>query len=54
MDQYAASPAGNQSALHALDSALFCLSLDETAAEDPSELSHVFLHGDGCNRWARR
>lgn len=43
--------AGNGEALHLVDSALFCLCLDEEVMRDHIHISHNMLHGDGCNRW---
>lgn len=50
--------AGNQASLDAVDSALFCLSLDEQGADyDQDNIDHrqatcrTGLHGDGKNRW---
>lgn len=43
--------AGNGEALHLVDSALFCLCLDEEVMRDYIHISHNMLHGDGCNRW---
>ncbi|KYO19374.1 spermatogenesis-associated protein 9 [Alligator mississippiensis] len=42
---------GNEEALHKVDSALFCLCLDDFPIKDLEHLSHVMLHGDGTNRW---
>ncbi|KAM3619291.1 uncharacterized protein V6R79_005625 [Siganus canaliculatus] len=43
--------AGNAEALRTVDSALFCLSLDDESMKDHIHISHNMLHGDGCNRW---
>ncbi|CAL8309459.1 unnamed protein product [Lota lota] len=43
--------AGNGEALQAVDSALFCLCLDDENMRDHIHTSHNMLHGDGCNRW---
>lgn len=43
--------AGNAEALGLVDSALFCLCLDEEAMRDHIHISHNMLHGDGLNRW---
>ncbi|MBN3275665.1 CPT2 palmitoyltransferase, partial [Polyodon spathula] len=43
--------AGNQEALRKVDSALFCLCLDDEAMKDHIHTSHNMLHGDGQNRW---
>ncbi|KAJ3599269.1 hypothetical protein NHX12_033232 [Muraenolepis orangiensis] len=43
--------AGNGEALQAVDSALFCLCLDEEDMRDHIHTSHNMLHGDGRNRW---
>ncbi|XP_068446236.1 carnitine O-palmitoyltransferase 2, mitochondrial-like [Clinocottus analis] len=43
--------AGNAEDLRSVDSALFCLSLDDESMRDDSHLSHNMLHADGCNRW---
>ncbi|XP_019727372.1 carnitine O-palmitoyltransferase 2, mitochondrial [Hippocampus comes] len=42
---------GNGEALTAVDSALFCLCLDDVALSDTVAASHNMLHGDGVNRW---
>ncbi|NXA48357.1 CPT2 palmitoyltransferase, partial [Nothocercus julius] len=42
---------GNEEALQKVDSALFCLSLDDFSVKDIVHLSHTMLHGDGANRW---
>uniref|UniRef100_A0A3Q4BHM0 Carnitine O-palmitoyltransferase 2, mitochondrial n=1 Tax=Mola mola TaxID=94237 RepID=A0A3Q4BHM0_MOLML len=43
--------AGNAEDLQIVDSALFCLCLDEDSMRDHIHMSHNMLHGDGCNRW---
>ncbi|XP_041647605.1 carnitine O-palmitoyltransferase 2, mitochondrial [Cheilinus undulatus] len=43
--------AGNAEDLRVVDSALFCLSLDDEAMKDHIHISHNMLYGDGCNRW---
>ncbi|XP_034736316.1 carnitine O-palmitoyltransferase 2, mitochondrial [Etheostoma cragini] len=43
--------AGNVEDLWIVDSALFCLSLDDESMRDHIQISHNMLHGDGCNRW---
>ncbi|XP_076134253.1 carnitine O-palmitoyltransferase 2, mitochondrial [Alosa pseudoharengus] len=43
--------AGNAEALGLVDSALFCLCLDEEVMRDHIHISHNMLHGDGLNRW---
>ncbi|CAJ1059704.1 carnitine O-palmitoyltransferase 2%2C mitochondrial isoform X1 [Xyrichtys novacula] len=43
--------AGNSEDLQVVDSALFCLSLDDESMKDHIHISHNMLHGDGCNRW---
>lgn len=43
--------AGNAADLQTVDSALFCLSLDDETMRDHIHISHNMLHGDGCNRW---
>lgn len=42
---------GNQETLAAIDSALYCIALDDTDSHDPDKLSANFLHGDPRNRW---
>ena len=42
---------GNEEALSAIDTALFCISLDETNSNEPDDLAHGFLHGNANNRW---
>lgn len=43
--------AGNAEDLRLVDSAVFCLSLDDESMRDHIHISHNMLHGDGCNRW---
>lgn len=43
--------AGNSENLWLIDSALFCLCLDDESMQDHIHISHNMLHGDGCNRW---
>lgn len=43
--------AGNAEDLRMVDSALFCLCLDDENMKDHIHISHNMLHGDGCNRW---
>ncbi|XP_075874185.1 carnitine O-palmitoyltransferase 2, mitochondrial-like [Nelusetta ayraudi] len=43
--------AGNAENLRSVDSALFCLCLDDTSMRSGVPISHNMLHGDGCNRW---
>ncbi|KAI8497228.1 Carnitine O-palmitoyltransferase 2, mitochondrial [Branchiostoma belcheri] len=42
---------GNGEVLKTVDSAMFCLCLDDSAAEDVDSLTRLMLHGDGANRW---
>lgn len=42
---------GNQEALRKIDSAVFCLCLDDFPVTDNIQLSHNMLHGSGLNRW---
>ncbi|XP_030640601.1 carnitine O-palmitoyltransferase 2, mitochondrial isoform X2 [Chanos chanos] len=42
---------GNAETLALVDSALFCLCLDEDNMRDHIHISHNMLHGDGHNRW---
>ncbi|XP_061540089.1 carnitine O-palmitoyltransferase 2, mitochondrial isoform X1 [Phycodurus eques] len=42
---------GNGETLAAVDSALFCLCLDDVSLSDGVAASHNMLHGDGVNRW---
>lgn len=43
--------AGNAEALKKIDTALFCLCLDEERLKDHIHASHNMLHGNGYNRW---
>lgn len=43
--------AGNSETLQVVDSAIFCLCLDDERMKDNIHISHNMLHGDGCNRW---
>ncbi|XP_056133382.1 carnitine O-palmitoyltransferase 2, mitochondrial [Lampris incognitus] len=43
--------AGNREVLRIVDSAIFCLCLDDESMRDHIHISHNMLHGDGCNRW---
>uniref|UniRef100_A0A8C8VLW3 Choline/carnitine acyltransferase domain-containing protein n=1 Tax=Pelusios castaneus TaxID=367368 RepID=A0A8C8VLW3_9SAUR len=43
--------AGNEDNLQKIDSAVFCLCLDNISPKDDGELSHCMLHGRGFNRW---
>ncbi|KAM4629052.1 carnitine O-palmitoyltransferase 2, mitochondrial [Polymixia lowei] len=43
--------AGNGETLKVVDSAIFCLCLDDENMRDHIQISHNMLHGDGCNRW---
>lgn len=42
---------GNGETLKKIDSAVFCLCLDDISTNDRVEVSHCMLHGNGCNRW---
>lgn len=42
---------GNQEALQKIDSAVFCLCLDDFPVKDHIHLSHNMLYGSGLNRW---
>ncbi|RMZ94593.1 carnitine O-palmitoyltransferase mitochondrial, partial [Brachionus plicatilis] len=42
---------GNKEALDQIDTALFCIALDDCEVSDPTEMSHEFLYGDPANRW---
>lgn len=42
---------GNEAVLQTVDSALFCLCLDDETMRDHIHVSHNMLYGDGCNRW---
>lgn len=41
----------NEELLKKVDSAVFCLCLDDFPIQDLVHLSHTMLHGDGTNRW---
>ncbi|XP_019936892.2 carnitine O-palmitoyltransferase 2, mitochondrial [Paralichthys olivaceus] len=43
--------AGNAEKLNLIDSAIFCLCLDDETMRDHIDISHNMLHGDGFNRW---
>ncbi|KAI1892086.1 hypothetical protein AGOR_G00150350 [Albula goreensis] len=43
--------AGNGEVLSTVDSALFCLCLDDEPMRDHIHISHNMLHGNGFNRW---
>ncbi|XP_010862457.2 carnitine O-palmitoyltransferase 2, mitochondrial [Esox lucius] len=43
--------AGNGEVLGLVDSALFCLCLDDESMKDHIHVSHNMLYGDGANRW---
>ncbi|KAM6218160.1 carnitine O-palmitoyltransferase 2, mitochondrial [Rhynchocyon petersi] len=42
---------GNAETLSKVDSAAFCLCLDDFPIKDLVHMSHSMLHGDGTNRW---
>ncbi|CAF0769107.1 unnamed protein product [Brachionus calyciflorus] len=42
---------GNEEILDKIDTALFCIALDDSKSTDPSEMAHEFLYGDAKNRW---
>lgn len=42
---------GNQEALRLIDSAIYCIALDDQSSDDPDKLLTSFLHGDPKNRW---
>lgn len=42
---------GNEEALNAIDSSLYCIALDDTETNDPDDLSSNFLYGNSKNRW---
>ncbi|OLF08228.1 choline/carnitine O-acyltransferase [Actinophytocola xanthii] len=46
-----AADAGNAAALDELESALFCLCLEETVPADATQAADQLLHGDSGNRW---
>jgi carnitine O-palmitoyltransferase 2 len=41
----------NRATLQTIDSALFAVSLDDVSTTSEEELAHLFLHGQGLNRW---
>ncbi|AWP11502.1 putative carnitine O-palmitoyltransferase 2 mitochondrial [Scophthalmus maximus] len=43
--------AGNAEKVKIVDSAVFCLCLDDESMQDHIHISRNMLHGDGCNRW---
>lgn len=43
--------AGNAEELHIVDSALFCLCLDDETLTDITDITQNILNGGGCNRW---
>uniref|UniRef100_H2V092 Carnitine palmitoyltransferase 2 n=1 Tax=Takifugu rubripes TaxID=31033 RepID=H2V092_TAKRU len=43
--------AGNAEELHIVDSALFCLCLDDETLTDITHITQNVLSGGGCNRW---
>ncbi|XP_007480218.3 carnitine O-palmitoyltransferase 2, mitochondrial-like isoform X2 [Monodelphis domestica] len=42
---------GNQEALKKVESAIFCLCLDDLFIQDPNHLTQIMLLGNGYNRW---
>ncbi|XP_043941382.1 carnitine O-palmitoyltransferase 2, mitochondrial isoform X1 [Protopterus annectens] len=42
---------GNEETLKKVDSAVFCLCLDDCLVKDYTDLTHTMLHGNGYNRW---
>lgn len=42
---------GNKEELHIIDSALFCLCLDDETLTDLTHITQCLLSGGGCNRW---
>ncbi|XP_067893336.1 carnitine O-palmitoyltransferase 2, mitochondrial isoform X2 [Heterodontus francisci] len=42
---------GNSLVLNKIDTAVFCICLDDTTVKDHLQLSHNMLHGNGLNRW---
>lgn len=42
---------GNEEVLKSIDSAMYCISLDDIDTEDPDILCPNFLHGNPQNRW---
>ncbi|XP_078074597.1 carnitine O-palmitoyltransferase 2, mitochondrial [Mustelus asterias] len=43
--------AGNTEVLNKIDTAIFCICLDDMTVKDHRQLSHNMLHGNGFNRW---
>ncbi|XP_041063653.1 carnitine O-palmitoyltransferase 2, mitochondrial isoform X1 [Carcharodon carcharias] len=43
--------AGNAQVLNKIDTAVFCICLDDVTVKDHLQLSHNMLHGNGLNRW---
>ncbi|XP_038650305.1 carnitine O-palmitoyltransferase 2, mitochondrial isoform X2 [Scyliorhinus canicula] len=43
--------AGNAQVLNKIDTAIFCICLDDMTVTDHLELAHNMLHGNGLNRW---
>lgn len=43
--------AGNAEALETIETALFCLALEDVVPAEPHEACDVLLHGDSGNRW---
>ncbi|XP_038615450.1 carnitine O-palmitoyltransferase 2, mitochondrial-like [Tachyglossus aculeatus] len=41
----------NKNTLKKVETAVFCLCLDDFPIQNPDHLSHNILHGDGMNRW---
>ena len=41
---------GNKEALNVIDTALYCIALDDLDSDDHEALSHNFLHGPSQNR----
>ncbi|MGH3468663.1 MAG: choline/carnitine O-acyltransferase, partial [Thermocrispum sp.] len=50
-DRAALLAAGNAEAVETIETALFCVALDEAAAEDTQRACDQLLHGDSGNRW---
>ncbi len=42
---------GNETALEKIDTALYCIALDDTTTSDEDVLSRNFLYGNPNNRW---
>ena len=42
---------GNTEALRLIDSAIYCIALDDVSSDEPDKLLSNFLHGDPKNRW---